>query len=263
MILGKQVFILLPVNNKAANIDFFQSLGYRRVADCKAGLSFSVLSDGKTSIILDEGYFGGKGIVYYQPKIKNTLNTLKSRGCSFALKNHLNQSSFQATFTSPENTKIILTNHTIFQKLPLPKPNSLKIGQLVELSITTSNMNESLHFWKRMGLSCVFFRSWEEEKYGSRAILSDDCISIGIHQTQQFKGMKLTYLDKDMPQRILEVKKSGTPTQFEMIPLRKKVYAAAGIQAPNGIELYLFKRRSYLDLMHFPEYNAARKRKSA
>ena len=56
----------------------------------------------------------------------------------------------------------------------------------------------------------------------------------------------------------MNVKKSGIPISFEMIPLKKKVYAAAGIVAPNGTELYLFKRRNYLDLMHFPEYKQKR-----
>lgn len=262
MILGKQVFILLPVNDRAANIDFFQLLGYHRIADCETEQGFSILSDGKTNLILDEGYFGGKGILYYQPKIKTALTTLKNRGCTFALKNHLNQNSIHATFTAPEGTKIILTDHQIFQKLPSFSTHPLKIGHLAELTLTTSKMNESLLFWKRMGLSCVFFRSWDEERYGSRAILSDTMLNIGLHQTHQFKGLKLTFLDKNMPQRILEVKRMGISTQFEMVPIQKKVYAAAGIESPDGVELYLFKRRSYLDLMHFPAYKEARKKAS-
>lgn len=257
MNLGTQVFILLPVNDLTANIDFFEQLGYVRVADCQTTESFSVLTDGKTHLLLDEGYFGGKGIVYFQPKINETLATLKSRGCAFSIKNHPNKESIQATFTEPNGTKIILSNHPIFQKLPTSASLSptLNIGQLSELTITTTQqIDDSLHFWKRMGFNCVFYRSWENKDFGSRAILSDGLISIGIHETKQFEGMKLTYLDPEMPQRIIEVKKSGISTHFEMIPLKKKVYAAAGIVAPNGTELYLFMRKNYLDLMHFPEY---------
>ncbi|MEZ4885974.1 MAG: hypothetical protein R3E32_14665 [Chitinophagales bacterium] len=255
MNLGQQVFILLPVHDRAANIDFFQSLGYIRVADCKAKQSFSVLTDGNTHLLLDEGYFGSKGIVYYQPLMNETLATLKDRGCSFCIKNHPNQDSIQATFADSNGTKIILSNHAIFQNLPLPvsASSALKIGQLAELSLTTHQMTDSLNFWKKMGFSCVFYRSWENEEFGSRAILSDGLISIGLHETEQFEGMKLTYLDNEMPERIIEVKKMGIPTTFEMIPIKKKVFAAVGIEAPNGTELYLFKRRNYLDLMHFPD----------
>ncbi|MGB0930212.1 MAG: hypothetical protein ACPGVB_05520 [Chitinophagales bacterium] len=256
MNLGTQVFILLPVSNLTANIIFFEQLGYSRIADCQATESFSILTDGKTHLLLDEGYFGGKGIVYFQANINKTLTTLKSRGCTFSIKNHPNQESIQATFTEPNGTKIILSNHSIFQKLPVSSSSSfsLKIGQLSELTLTTLQIDDSLHFWKKMGFNCVFYRSWENKDFGSRAILSDGLINIGIHETNQFEGMKLTYLDSKMPQRIIEVKKSGIPTHFEMIPIKKKVFAAAGIAAPNGTELYLFKRKSYLDLMHFPEY---------
>ena len=258
MILGKQVSILLPVNDRTANIDFFQSLGYVRVADCQAEHSFSVLIGGSINLILDEGYFGGKGLVYYQENINKNLETLKNRGCSFSIKKHPHQNSLQATFSEPNGTKIILTNHPIFKNLPLPSSSSIKIGQIAELTLTTQQMDDSLNYWKTMGFSCVFYRSWEDEAFGSRAILSDGLISIGIHETNQFEGMKLTYLDKEMPQRIIEVKKLGIPTQFEMIPIKKKVFAAAGIQAPNGMDLYLFKRRNFLDLMHFPEYKQNR-----
>ncbi len=254
MNLGKQVFILLPVQDLTRNIQFFEQLGYVRVADCQATQSFSVLSDGKTHLLLDEGYFGGKGILYFQPKINETLAILKSRGCTFSIKNHPNQESLQATFAEPSGTKIILSNHSIFQKIPLLSfPSPLKIGKFSELTLTTPNIDTSLLYWKKLGFDCVFYRSWEDETFGSRAIVSDRHISVGLHQTEQFEGLKLTYLDSEMPQRIVEVKKSGIPTRFEMIPLKKKVYAAASIEAPNGTELYLFKRRNYLDLMHFPD----------
>ncbi|MGB1243630.1 MAG: hypothetical protein ACPG49_13965 [Chitinophagales bacterium] len=257
--MNKQVSILLPVNDRAANIDFFQSLGYVRIADCEAEQSFSVLTDGKIHLILDEGYFGGKGILYYQDNINKALNTLKSRGYSFAIQNHPNQDSLQASFTDPNGTKIILSNHPIFKKLPTPSnTSSLKIGRLLELTITTQQMDKSLNYWKKLGFSCVFYRSWDEDTYGSRAILSDGNINIGIHQTAQIEGMKLTYFDKEMQNHILEVKKMGIPTTFEMIAIRKKVFAAVGIQSPNGTELYLFKRRNYLDLIHFPDYSQKR-----
>jgi len=259
MITNKQVSILLPVNDRAANIDFFQSLGYVRVADCEAEQSFSVLTDGKMHLILDEGYFGGKGILYYQANMNQTMNTLKSRGCSFAIKKDPNQDSLQASFTDPNGTKIILSNHPIFKKIPTTSnSSSLKIGQLLELTTTTQQMDESLNYWKKLGFSCVFYRSWEKDTYGSRAILSDGNINIGIHETAQFEGMKLTYFDKEMQDHILKVKKMGIPTTFEMIAIKKKVFAASGIQAPNRTELYLFKRRNYLDLMHFPDYNQKR-----
>jgi len=255
MNLGTKVFILLPVNDLAANIIFFEQLGYLRIADCQSTQSFSVLTDGKGYLLLDEGYFGGKGLVYFQPNIKKTLATLKNRGCTFSIKNHPNQKSLQATFTELNGTKIILSNHPLFQKLPVsPFSSPIKIGKLSELTITTQQIDDSLHFWKRMGFNCVFYRSWENKDFGSRIVLSDGLINIGIHQTNQFEGLKLTYLDSEMPQRIIEVKKSGIPTHFEMIPLKKKVFAAAGIAAPNGTELYLFQRKTYLDLMHFPKY---------
>lgn len=258
MKLGSHVFILLPAQDLTANVQFFEQLGYTRVADCQSPQSFSIVSDGKIHLILDEGYFGGKGILYFQAHIEAALETLKNRGLTFSIKNHSNQGSLQATITDSDGCKIILSNHPIFRQLSLPSsPTKIKIGQLSEVTLTVENIDESILFWKKLGFDCVFYRSWQRTIFG-RAILKDGLISIGLHQTKQFEGLKLTYLDSEMPKKILGVKKLGISTTFEMVALQNNIYAAAGIEAPNGTELFLFKRSNYLDLMHFPEYKAQR-----
>ncbi len=224
MQLGTYVDISTAVANPADALAFYQSLGFQPVSN-------NIVTDGSININLAPS--------------GTRVPLLRYAGCALDSLEHVGIKVQQtgndmATITSPEGLHIMLWAHT--NPVPMPAGTPLtrtplsRCGKFGEYALPTTDRQASLAFWKKMGFELLFSAD-EPEAY---AILSDDLIVIGIHQTSDFHEPHITYFAPDMADRIAALQADGIGIQ-PVPPDDNGTISNAAFSGPGDERFFLFQ----------------------
>jgi catechol 2,3-dioxygenase-like lactoylglutathione lyase family enzyme len=131
---------------------------------------------------------------------------------------------------SPFDSRVPMPEGTPTTRTPLSR-----CGTFGEYAIPTSDLQASRAFWERLGFQTLHSAD-EPEPF---AILSDDLIVIGLHQTSDFSEPHITYFAPDMAERIQTFQTEGLP--ITPLPAEDGSVVNATLEGPGGERFFLFQ----------------------
>ena len=236
MKLGDVVQISIGVSDLAASLQFYDTLGFSKVAQNTAPWPWTQLSDGQHLFLLNQDGNQYLGLNYFSTAVSQTVATLEEKGFNFVHKQEQDGRLSRAIFTATNGVMIGLINQDP-TNMHDPKKNALCLcGKFGEFSLGVADWQTAVSVWQQLGFETLH-HSPDPYPWG---IISDGNIMIGIHQTDEFEGPLLTYFDKNMPERIQQLKnnnvKFGTHRLAADNPFNEAI-----ILGPDGEEFFLVK----------------------
>jgi predicted enzyme related to lactoylglutathione lyase len=223
MKLGTYVEISTTVEQNDAAVAFYQQLGYQHAG-------YSVLTDGSINLNLAPPGVPAP-MLRYAGSDMDALTAAdigvqqSDRGVGI-LKTpeglHIMLSPFDSRVPMPEGT-------------PTTRTPLSRCGTFGEYAIPTSDLQASRAFWEQLGFQTLHSAD-EPEPY---AILSDELIVIGLHQTSDFSEPHITYFAPDMAERIQTFQAEGLP--ITPLPAEDGSVVNAALEGPGGERFFLFQ----------------------
>jgi catechol 2,3-dioxygenase-like lactoylglutathione lyase family enzyme len=223
MKLGTYVEISTTVEQNDAAVAFYQQLGYQHAG-------YSVLTDGSINLNLAPPGVPAPMLRYAGSDMEALAAAdigvqQSDRGVGI-LKTpeglHIMLSPFDSRVPMPEGT-------------PTTRTPLSRCGTFGEYAIPTSDLQASRAFWERLGFQTLHSAD-EPEPF---AILSDDLIVIGLHQTSDFSEPHITYFAPDMAERIQTFQTEGLP--ITPLPAEDGSVVNAALTGPGGERFFLFQ----------------------
>jgi len=223
MKLGTYVEISTTVEQNDAAVAFYQQLGYQHAG-------YSVLTDGSINLNLAPPGVPAPMLRYAGSDMEALTAAdigvqQSDRGVGI-LKTpeglHIMLSPFDSRVPMPEGT-------------PTTRTPLSRCGTFGEYAIPTSDLQASRAFWERLGFQTLHSAD-EPEPY---AILSDDLIVVGLHQTSDFSEPHITYFAPDMAERIQTFQAEGLP--ITPMPAEDGSVVNAALEGPGGERFFLFQ----------------------
>lgn len=226
MALGTYVEISTTVEDGDAALDFFLKLDFQYQVT-----GYSVITDGSININLAP------------PGVPSPM--LRYGGSDLEQVMALDIGAEQlrddvVAFVTPEGLQLMLTSHD--SRIPMPEGNALnrtpisRLGKFGEYALPVADRDAAVAYWRRLGFKPLHTA---DEPY-PWAILCDDLLVIGLHQTSDFNEPHITYFAPDMVERIKQVEAAGiniTPVPPEV----EGVMANAAFVGPGGQRFFLFQ----------------------
>jgi len=111
-----------------------------------------------------------------------------------------------------------------------PLPNPTPVGTMGELALPVNNLQDALAFWDQLNFVGTSYS--EPEPW---AIVRNESLVLGLHQTTQFTKPQLTYFSAQMPDIIDNLKRRGLRFAFELpAPDGSGQTAFGGLISPSG-----------------------------
>ncbi|HXG01278.1 MAG TPA: VOC family protein, partial [Bacteroidota bacterium] len=142
----------------------------------------------------------------------------------------------QHEFFDPNEMNIMLMH---FDDASMPSPNGFsesRLGTFGELAIDTGSVDESVGFYQKLDFRVVL----RGTKPYPWAILSDGTMTLGFHETQNFRSPALTYYAPDVESRLRTVRGAGISAIRELYDDQRRT-AGAVLTAPDGQLLFLLE----------------------
>ena len=159
-------------------------------------------------------------LTYYTTDAGNTITELEEKGVQFSSKpkpgdpvrrfllqspDGMNISIVEmlALFDNPAGKTILTMNQADYMK-PGAYTNQTA-GMFGEFAQTVADLEQSIAFWEKLGFKTL-------TKYSSPhpwAILADGIAVVGLHQSQEFNSVTITFFAADMKTKIDNLKKQG------------------------------------------------------
>jgi catechol 2,3-dioxygenase-like lactoylglutathione lyase family enzyme len=223
MKLGTYVEISTTVEQNDAAVAFYQQLGYQHAG-------YSVLTDGSINLNLAPPGVPAPMLRY----AGSDMEALTAADIS------VKQSDRGVgVLTTPEGLHIMLSPFdsrvTMPEGTPLTRTPLSRCGTFGEYALPTSDLQASRAFWEGLGFQTLHSAD-EPEPY---AILSDELIVIGLHQTSDFSAPHITYFAPDMAERIQAFQAEGLPIM--PMPAEDGSVVNAALEGPGGERFFLFQ----------------------
>lgn len=231
---GNAAQIAICVSHLENVIPFYAILGFRKVDEDVVPNRWVLITDGVIQILLSESVQKYTALYYISPDAPERVAAFVGQGLRpSALVDNPNE-PYQALFFDPNRFGIMMIQHDTYF---VPNGTVLgECGQFGELSIRVNDLPYSINYWLRMGFECIYHA---QVPY-PLAIMSDEIMQIGLHQTTNFTNPTLTYFSPQMPEIIQRLKKEGLVFTQE-IPNSSGIIANAVLHAPEGQAFFLFE----------------------
>lgn len=236
MKLGGYAHFSFSVNKLKESIAFYEKLGFKSLWGNSHPHPWHLMTDGGINIHLYEFRFPSPAIHYFSINMDARVRELSRTGVTLTEEKSKDGRRTQHSFLDPNEIHVMLMHH---DDATMPKPDGTmlsRLGTFGEFSINTDDITTSLSFWQGLGFS--------ERLSGSSPypwkIISDDVISIGLHQTATFHAAALTYFAPTIADAIEHLK-------YHDIPLTKEITDRYGIpegaifNSPDGQIFFVLK----------------------
>ena len=235
MKLGESLEVALAVKDLPVSLAFYKTLGFSQFGEpYSEPHPWIVLSDGDVHLGLHQYDRPSPILMYFSNRFSETLEQVQSLGIDFAERIEVEGRLVMAAFDDPNGQRIGLAD-LMGAKIEMPAVEGLlPIGAFGEYSIPTADRDVSVDFYRKLG--------FEGQVYDGPypwAILQDGLITIGLHQTPDFKRPTITYFANDMAERIAWVQEQGIELTF-LHQDEGGVENQAGIASPDGQPFFLF-----------------------
>lgn len=236
MRLGENVHVTIHLDDLAEALPFYQGIGYRLVRQAERPAPSVLLSDGVVLVQLEQDEKPFQGLTYYTANLAERLEHLERVGVTFTEITMKGERPASALFYDLNGCGVRLVAADP-EALPRPEGNSFsECGKFGEFSIPTRDLKTSLAFWENLGFTRTDGDDAEPYPW---AFIKDGLIAVGLHQTDDFSVIMLSYFAQDMVERIARLKAAGMPFVWE----RKNEQGQSihgRIQAPDGQSFFLF-----------------------
>lgn len=111
--------------------------------------------------------------------------------------------------------------------------------RFLELSLTTPDILESLHFYRTLGFTELSTGEVWPHKY---AVVTDGSLVIGLHE-RELEGPVVTLVQPSLRQYVLSLQDAGT--EFETVKLGEDEFNLALMRDPGGLAVMLVEARTY------------------
>ena len=113
------------------------------------------------------------------------------------------------------------------------------IGRFLEFGVQTSDIQESLHFYKLLGFTELETADVYSHKY---AVVSDGELSIGLHDCE-FDAPAITFVQADLAKHARSMTDHGF--DFRLIRLEEDVFNMVGFRDRDGHSITMVEARTY------------------
>lgn len=212
------------IYNTSTNLDsttaIYQRLGFQKVNENSFPSPWAQYSDGSLLIMVRKDNVKYSGLTYYTTNLAAIVNQLEKDGIVFSKKPGEGDPIKRYYFNSPDGLSIMLADN--LGGFSQPKGISLlnmnpadfktaekypnkQCGVFGEYCHPVKDLDKSIAFWKKLGFTV---KSKMDQPY-PHAILSDDLMIIGLHQTSNFDYPAITYFGIQTAERVNLLRKKG------------------------------------------------------
>jgi hypothetical protein len=140
-----------------------------------------------------------------------------------------------AGFTTPEGIHVMLSPYE--SRVPVPEgPPRSRCGKFGEYAVPVADRQQAIAYWEQLGFKPLHMA---DEPYPF-AILSDELLVLGLHQTPDFHEPHITYFAPDMPERIQALQADGI--DIMPVPPQPDERIINGVmRGPGGQPFFLFQ----------------------
>jgi predicted lactoylglutathione lyase len=237
MKLGNAVQLIINSENLQKSSQFYESLGFTKVAENKSVSEWTQVTDGKLLILLNQDKMNYSGLTYYSEDIESRVAELEKAGIEFDAKINKDDKLYLAVLNEPNGLTISLMN---YDSTKIYKPGGhpvSKCGNFGEISIEADDFETTVKFWHKLG-----FETYHDGK--NFINLKDGLITVGIYAkgvcNHLFRNPSITYFEPDTADRIAALKQEGFKFAQE-IPDKDGNITDAIIEAPEGTYIFMFK----------------------
>jgi predicted lactoylglutathione lyase len=235
--LGDSVELSLSVEDVSANVEFFECLGFTLLeAPTGDQRRWSLLSDGFARISLRAGDAPSPRLTYVTESLGDMLDRLGAAGIAVEASVDCDGKVTMAEFADPSGHHLAVRDSKGAKLRSPSREVNAAIGKFGEYSLPTLDLAKSVSFYESFGFKRVGGHDSEPYPW---AILYDDLITVGLHQTDDFGQATITYFATDMYRRIEEVRQRGINLDWSHSD-DDGVTVAARISSPGGQPLFLF-----------------------
>jgi len=232
--LGRLLEISIPVDEPAAALATYRSLGLREVpvADFAPGPQ-AVVSDGRLAIGLYAGELDGPTPTFVRPNLRAHVRALEAAGAELVEADLADDRFHRATFCDPNDLRATLLEARTFPPVE-PEPGLVSAcGRFVELSVATHSLEASTSFWTALGFSVVA----QSDSPHASCRLEGHGLALGFHETSRF-GTALTFAAPQLDARLEYLRAKGFEPRASS-PLTAGGERSATLVAPGGVQFFL------------------------
>ncbi|NJK82211.1 MAG: hypothetical protein HC914_21100 [Chloroflexaceae bacterium] len=114
-----------------------------------------------------------------------------------------------ATFITPEGLHMVLSPHesriAMPEGTPMTRTPLSRCGTFGEYALPVADLSAAIAYWQKLGFTSIHTAN-ENDPF---AILVDELLVIGLHQTNDFREPHITYFAANMAERIRALQEDG------------------------------------------------------
>lgn len=236
MRLGEALQITISSKNIEKSLEFYTRLGFRIISRSDASPSWARITDESIVLFFVEEADSFIGLTYFCENVNERVSILEDKGVVFSHKEGNDYKLSQAILWNINKVGVAIVNappETVY--IPSLKSKAL-CGRFAELSLQTTNFDEDLEKWVLLGFHVISAR-YEPVK---SALLTDDLIMIGLHETNNWQQPSFVYTQKDMGKSIQKLIDNGLEPAF-IINDNLGNIMNAGVMAPEGTGFFFLE----------------------
>ncbi|MFZ0391123.1 MAG: VOC family protein [Calditrichia bacterium] len=204
--LGSYSQVLLSVSDIQASLNFYQQLGLQQIDGRTGGPNpWVLLTEGNNSIMLSQNDFPSPALTYYADNMLERVKYFQKNSITFSDLSWKDEKLQNAVLHDPNRFGITLIAFDP-SRFPSVQDTTARAGlKLMEISIPTAEMDESVNFWKKLGFSVV-----AERDAPNRIVqVSDGMQHLAFLQTKSFSEPALTFAAENPDTVVSRLEKKG------------------------------------------------------
>ena len=205
MKLGKFVELSVAVPDLAKSVPFYERLGFEKIEQNWEPWPWSILTDGGITVNLSQATPGGLVLNYIASDMPERVGQIESLGVPITRVQNNQIPELIAGMTTPSGIGVSFLAYPA-RRIPRPSGTSVcKAGVFGELACPVPNLVNSLALWTKLG----FRRLRGSSLPHPWAIISDDLVTIGLHETRDLDRPALIYYSDNTPERVEQLEFEG------------------------------------------------------
>jgi catechol 2,3-dioxygenase-like lactoylglutathione lyase family enzyme len=230
MKLGKFAELSIGATDLSRTLTFFERLGFEKLDLNWEPWPWAVITDGVLTANLVQ--FSGPSapiLSYVSGDMRDRVEQLKSFGLNVTPVQDRHLPEVVGAFETPCGIGLSFVE---YQARRIPKPRGVsvsKCGVFGELAFPSPDVNRSLAFWQRLGF---------DRLRGSRlpypwGVVTDDLVTLGLYQSEEFPVPALIYYSEDTTSRLEHLVSEGFGFS-RILPSPDLGTARFAIEVPDG-----------------------------
>lgn len=233
--LGRFLEISLSTEDIQTSLAFYEDLGFRQVSVGETwSHPYAVITDGHLVIGIHQYEFASPSLTYVRPDLAQHVRELEALGVAFKFRKLADDEFNEAGFLDPNGQMITLLEARTYSPFSGTREDFSALGRFVEYGIPVNDLQGSVAFWEPLGFVLAEHGDPDEPW----AVLTSDCINIGLHAEGRLTRAALTFREPDMGDRIEFLRAKGLSLTHGS-PLSQEPESSAVLVSPEGLDLHL------------------------